>query len=85
MIRIKIKVIPGASQQSIEWFGDLLKIKVRAAPEKGRANAAVEKLLATKLGLPTSAVKVISGFTQSCKVLEIAIADADALHKVIPT
>ncbi len=28
--------------EGVEWLGDLLKVKVRAAPEKGRANAAVE-------------------------------------------
>ena len=45
-MQLRIKVVPGARNEGIEWIGDLLKVKVRAAPEKGRANTAVEELLA---------------------------------------
>lgn len=84
MTKIKLKVIPGASTETIEWFGDMLKIKVRTAPEKGRANAAVESLLAAKLDLPKSAVTVVAGFTQSFKTIEIAGIDNEMLRKKIP-
>ena len=43
------------------WQGDALKIKVRAAPENGRANAAVVEVLAKALGLPKSALTLESG------------------------
>jgi hypothetical protein len=82
-MKIKIKVIPGASKEGVEWFGDMLKVKVRTAPEKGRANTAVENLLATRLDLPKSAVNVVNGFTQSFKTIEITGMDDESLRKKI--
>jgi uncharacterized protein YggU (UPF0235/DUF167 family) len=82
-MKIKIKVIPGASKEGIEWFGEVLKVKVRTAPEKGRANTAVEHLLAARLDLPASAVKVVSGFTQAFKTVEIVGMDEEGLRKKI--
>jgi uncharacterized protein YggU (UPF0235/DUF167 family) len=49
-----------------------LKIRVRAAPEKGRANAAVEALLAKALQLPKSAVSVEKGETSRIKTVRIS-------------
>lgn len=82
-MKIKIKVIPGASKEGVEWFGDMLKVKVRTAPEKGRANVAVENLLATHLGLASSAVNVVAGFTQAFKTIEIAGMDDEGLRNKI--
>lgn len=75
-MQLRIKVVPGARNEGIEWLGDLLKVKVRAAPEKGRANTAVEELLAQKLALPASSVRIVSGFGSPLKTVEIA-ADMD--------
>ncbi len=82
-MKIQIKVIPGASKESVEWFGDILKVKVRTPPEKGRANAAVESLLATELGLAKSAVNVVTGFTQAFKTVEITGIDDAGLREKI--
>ena len=49
-----------------------LKVRVRAVPEKGKANAAVEALLAKALGLPRSAVSVEKGETQRIKTVRIS-------------
>ncbi len=82
-MKIQIKVIPGASKEGVEWFGNMLKVKVRTPPEKGRANAAVESLLATRLGLAKSAVNVVAGFTQPFKTVAITGLDEDSLRKKI--
>ena len=82
-MKIQVKVIPGASREGIEWLGDILKVKVRAAPEKGRANTAVESLLAARLGLAKSAVNVVAGFTQAFKTIEITGMDAEGLRNKI--
>lgn len=55
-----------------------LKARVRAVPEKGKANQAMVKLLAKALGVPASAVEVVSGDTARLKMLRIA-GDAQAL------
>jgi uncharacterized protein YggU (UPF0235/DUF167 family) len=48
-----------------------VKARVRAVPEKGAANAALEKLVAKALGLPASSVSVSAGGTARLKVLRI--------------
>ncbi|MFP4003876.1 MAG: DUF167 family protein, partial [Alphaproteobacteria bacterium] len=48
-----------------------LKLRVRAAPDKGAANAAACVLLAKALGLPKSAVKVASGAASRNKALAV--------------
>lgn len=70
--KLKIKVVPGASQTTIcGWLGDSLKVRVAAPPEKGRANSAVEKLISHALNLRSDAVRVESGFTSPHKVVSI--------------
>lgn len=48
-----------------------MKARVRAAPEKGEANAALEALLAKALGLPKSHVRVARGGKARLKTVEI--------------
>ncbi len=69
---------PGASKDAIEGVGEdasgqsFLKVRVRAVPEKGKANTAIEVLLAKALGLPKSAVSVEKGETQRIKTVRIS-------------
>ena len=73
---IRIKVVPKSSRDQIAgWLGDRLKVRVSAPPERGKANAAVEKLLAEALDLPTSAVRVVAGATTPLKSVEIDAPD----------
>jgi uncharacterized protein YggU (UPF0235/DUF167 family) len=48
-----------------------------AVPEKGAANAALEKLLASWLGVPPSTVSVIAGTTSRMKTVLVAGDAAD--------
>jgi uncharacterized protein YggU (UPF0235/DUF167 family) len=56
--------------------GAYLKARVRAAPEKGEANAALEVLLAKALGVAKSQVSVARGTTSRMKIVEIEGASA---------
>jgi uncharacterized protein (TIGR00251 family) len=81
-MQLRIKVVPGARNESVEWLGDLLKVRVRAPPEKGRANAAVEELLAQRLAVPGSSVRIVSGFGSPLKTLEISsVPDLSSLRQ----
>jgi uncharacterized protein (TIGR00251 family) len=74
-----LKVTPNASRDEIgEVVADVdgqgqLVVRVRAVPEKGKANKAVVKLIAKKLGCRASAVEVLKGDTSRQK--QICIAD----------
>jgi uncharacterized protein YggU (UPF0235/DUF167 family) len=48
-----------------------LTTRVRAVPDKGAANAALEKLLASELGLPRGDVKIVSGSTSRLKTVRL--------------
>jgi len=72
VIRLKVKVVPGASTSVIAgWLEETLKVRVAAPPEKGKANKAVESLIAASLELPRSSVTVISGRNSPNKTIEI--------------
>jgi len=75
--RLRLRVKPGARKTAIVGVhGGALKVAVAAAPEKGKANRAVVKLLAEALGVPASAVTIASGETSQDKVVEIALSPA---------
>ena len=67
-IILYVKAQPGARKDAIvgEW-ADSLKVLITAPPEKGKANEAIVRLLAEKLGLKKSAIRVISGETSRDK------------------
>ena len=70
--RLRIRAKPGARRDAMEGVhGPALKVSVTAVPERGKANEAVEKLLARALGLSRSSVRVVSGLTVRDKVVEI--------------
>ena len=59
--------------------GDVWKLTVREAPERGRANTAVVALLAETLGLPRQRVRLVAGHTGPEKVVELdGLTAADA-------
>lgn len=57
---------------------EILKVRVRAAPEDGAATAAVAKVLAEATGVAPSHVRLQSGATQRVKVFRIS-GDAEAV------
>ena len=75
-----LKVVPGASRSEISgWLGEELKIRIVEAPEKGKANRAVEELLSKVLSLSPQAVKIIKGQTSTRKTLAVT---GLSLHEV---
>jgi uncharacterized protein YggU (UPF0235/DUF167 family) len=81
---LKVKVAAGASRDAIDgWLGDTLKLRVTAPPERGKANAAVERLVAEAIGIPNASVTVVSGHTATRKTLELAgVAESEVRRKL---
>jgi uncharacterized protein (TIGR00251 family) len=72
-IRLRLKVVPRASSDDIVgWLGeDILKVRVAAAPERGRANAAVIQLLAATLGISQTQVRLVTGQSKEHKLVTV--------------
>ena len=71
--RLRLRVSPGAVRAGVVGrHGDAWKIRVAAAPEAGRANDAVVRLLADTLSLPRDAVRLVSGHGGRDKIVELA-------------
>ena len=67
-VEIPIKVVPNSSRDTIAGIlGGMLKIKVAAPPEGGKANRAVCDLIADALGVGKGDVQVVSGKTNPNK------------------
>jgi uncharacterized protein YggU (UPF0235/DUF167 family) len=75
----------GRRDRLIGAYGESLKVEVRAAPERGKANAAVAKLLARVFAVSSSAVVVVAGSGSKDKLVEVRGAAAgpiiDALRE----
>jgi uncharacterized protein (TIGR00251 family) len=85
-IRIAVRAQPKASRDAIEGTraapdGERLAIKVTAAADRGRANAAVTAVLAKALGVPPSSVTVVSGETARDKVIAVSGDPATLLSR----
>jgi len=72
-MRLAVKVVPGSSREGIAgWLGDELKVRVRRAPEAGKANLAVIQLLAKVLQLPENQIRIVAGGASPHKIIEIS-------------
>lgn len=81
-MKLQIKVIPSSSKDCIAgWLDDSLKVKVRAPPDKGKANKAVIKVLEKNLDLPKGSISISSGTTSSRKVIEIDCEYDNIIHQ----
>lgn len=67
-----VKVVPGSSRTGVCGLLDgMVKIKVSAQPEKGKANQCLIEFLAKKLGVKKSAISIISGQSNPIKKVEV--------------
>jgi uncharacterized protein len=86
---LAVRLTPKSSADKIESVGlfngePVLKARVRALPEAGRANDALERLIADWLGVPLSTVTVAQGGKSRLKRVAVA-GDAAHLAFVIKT
>lgn len=70
---LKIKVITNAQKTEIIWELEdwTIKLKVRAIPEKWKANSEIIEYFSKILSLNKSKIEIISGKTSKIKLLKI--------------
>jgi hypothetical protein len=77
-------VTPRAGRDEISgWDGDVLRVRVAAPPAEGRANAAVERLIATALGVAPSRVRIAGGGTARLKRVRIEGLELDEVRRLL--
>lgn len=70
--RLAVRLVPRASRDEIVGFeGETLRVRVTAPPVAGRANAALTRLVAKRLGVARGAVRVVAGQGSRQKVLAV--------------
>lgn len=76
-VDLLVRLTPRAARDGFDGIGETadgrvhLKARVRAVPEDGKANSALERIVAKALGLPRSAVGVKAGRTARLKTVRI--------------
>jgi len=87
-VTLWLRLTPKGGRDALEGTETLsdgrvvIKARVRAAPEDGRANAALIALLAKALACPKSAVSIVSGETSRAKKIFVA-GDPAVLAKAL--
>jgi uncharacterized protein (TIGR00251 family) len=72
-MEFRVKVVPKSSRTELVGYlpDGTWKVKVAAAPEKGKANRALCEFLAEKLGVAKSKVHIIAGETSQLKRIRV--------------
>jgi uncharacterized protein len=87
-VRLAVKVTPRAARSAVQGIETdvrgqaYLAVRVTAAPDAGKANAALIKLLAKRWRVPASAVRLVSGATARRKVLHVEGASERLLARL---
>jgi uncharacterized protein len=82
--RLALRVQPRSRRNEIagERAGALL-VRVTAPPVDGKANEAVRRLVAQRLGVPVGRVAVIRGESSRDKLVEVDGIDNDELRRAL--
>jgi len=91
-LAITVRLTPKGGRDAIDWIEQMadgravLKVRVRAAPSDGEANAALVRLMADALGVAPRQVTLVAGATARIKRLTVAGAGpglAAALARIV--
>ena len=70
--QIRVRLTPRAARNEVTgWRDGFLLVRLTAPPVEGAANAALVRLLASALGLPKGAVRIVAGLKSRDKTVAI--------------
>jgi uncharacterized protein YggU (UPF0235/DUF167 family) len=82
--RVRIRAVPGSRSAGVVGrYGEAWKVRVRSAPEAGRANDELAELLAQLAGVRARDVRVIAGTGARDKLVEVAGCTTDTLEAAL--
>ncbi len=81
-ITLKVKIVPNSKQNQIVGFYEdakakpgintkILKIKIAATPEKGKANEELIRFLSEIFNIPQKNITILRGHTSPIKTIQI--------------
>jgi uncharacterized protein (TIGR00251 family) len=74
--RLRLRVVPGSRDSGVVGrHGEAWKVRVKAPPERGRANDAAVRLLAETLRIAPESVTLVAGHGSRDKVVEVTGLD----------
>ena len=83
-IHLAVKALPGASKTEFAGIrGGALRVRVAAAPEGGKANAALIAFVAAAAGCPKRDVRLLRGEKSRMKTLAFPLAYRVELERII--
>ena len=78
---VTVRVHPSAPRDALEARADgTLEAWVRKPPADGRANQALAELLAKRLAVPSSSVRLLRGVSGRIKTVELPLAGWEELR-----
>nr|WP_289624728.1 DUF167 domain-containing protein [Sinorhizobium sp. 7-81] len=87
-VRLTVRLTPNGGRDAIDGFEcaadgeEYLRVRVRAVPEKGKANQALIALLAKQFGIAKTRISFVSGDTQRKKILRIDADPEDVIKRL---
>ncbi|NRP88801.1 hypothetical protein GFPCMMHI_04724 [Ensifer adhaerens] len=87
-LRLSVRLTPNGGRDAIDGVENgsegecYLKARVSVAPEKGKANKALIALIAKSIGIPKSALSLVSGETARKKILRIEGEPEDLIERL---
>jgi len=83
-IKLEIKAIPGASKTEFAGVKDgRLRIRIAAAPEDGKANAALLGFLSKALDCPKKDLQLLSGEKSRLKTIALPLERKPQLEQAL--
>ena len=83
-VYISLHIQPGAKREAVAGlFGTSLKIALNAPPVDGKANAALLRFLAGKLGVPKRQIELCSGASSRDKRVFVSGSTIEQVKKLL--
>ncbi len=84
LLLFNVKVVPRSSKTQVAGiYNGMLKIRLSAVPEKGKANQALIDFLSDKLNVPKAYVTITSGLTAKVKQVSVKNVTQQAVDAIV--
>lgn len=77
---VTVRLVPRSGRTAVEVGSDGIRVRVRAAPEGGRATEEARRALASALDVAPSTVRLVRGARSRAKVFDVDGLTADDLR-----